>query len=362
MRIVFDVTPLSVPLTGIGRYLVGMLRGLARAGAEHELVGVAVAGRQGLRHVEEALAGVPIDLRLLAPPAANAWRRSWGAVGRPTLERFVGRFDVFHLSDWCHPPQREGIRTITLHDLVPLRFPEWTTWRTRIGHRLSFRHAVRSCDAFFAISMYTRDDAVRTLGVSEHRVRVAYPGVDESFSPDGPRTTLSKPYVLTLATLEPRKNLERLLAAHRLLGDGLELVVAGSAGWGPRPELDQPGVVRLGYVPESDLPALYRGAAVFAFPSRFEGFGMPILEAMACGVPVLASASPSLDEACGVAAVRADPDRAEELAEGIERALEEHETLVPLGLEHARGFTWDRTGQVFLDGFEELVGARARSA
>jgi glycosyltransferase involved in cell wall biosynthesis len=198
-------------------------------------------------------------------------------------------------------------------------------------------------------SRFTGDDVAETLGVAPEKIHVAYPGVDESFSADGDKVDLGRPYALTVATLEPRKNLGTLLEAHRLLGDGdLALAVAGAAGWGDQPSLDAPGVVRLGFTPYDDLPALYRGATVFVYPSLYEGFGMPVLEAMACGVPCVVSSHPSLDEACGDAAVRADPHDAAALAHAVGQALEQRESLVARGIEHVRSFTWLANGQAHL--------------
>ena len=254
-----------------------------------------------------------------------------------------------------YPPQRSGVRSTMIHDLVPLRFPEWTTRRTRSMHGAKYRNAARTCDVIFTNSRYTADDVRQRLGVSEDRLRVAPPGVDPVFRADGERADVGRPYVLTVATLEPRKNLGTLVEAHRLLSGERALAVAGGAGWGEQPDLDVPGVLRLGFVSDERLAALYRGAAAFVFPSRFEGFGIPIVEAMACGVPVVASSHPSMDEACGDAAVRADPESAEELAAAIERAVRERDELVRRGLEHARQFTWERVGRTFLDGFAEAA-------
>jgi glycosyltransferase involved in cell wall biosynthesis len=234
---------------------------------------------------------------------------------------------------------------------VPIRFPQWVHPRTRRMHGAKYRHAARTCDLVFTNSRFTADDVVETLGVPRERVRVAYPGVDEQFTVEGPRTELGRPYVLSVATLEPRKNLQTLVEAFRLLHGDLQLAVAGGAGWGKQPALAAPAVRPLGFTPHEELPRLYRGAAVFVYPSRFEGFGMPVVEAMACGTPCVVSSHPSLDEACGDAAIRVDPEQPEAIGDGIERALAQRDELVSRGVEHARRFTWLENGRVHLDAF-----------
>jgi len=190
--------------------------------------------------------------------------------------------------------------------------------------------------------------------VPEEKVRVAYPGIGREFGPAGERARLERPYVLSVATLEPRKNLGTLLEALQL-GAELELAVAGGAGWGQRPELMGARVSRLGFVSDERLAALYRGAEVFVYPSRFEGFGIPVLEAMASGVPCVVSSHPSLDEACGDAAVRVDPESPESIADGIGRARAQREALVERGLGHAARFSWRRSGEIYWRSLREAL-------
>ena len=356
MRIALDVSPLSHQLLGIGNYIRGSLAGLVEAaGDDHEVVAFAPTSIRGPDRIREALTGIDVELRTWRLPFSHAVRTAWSGLGRPSAERLLGDFDVLHFSDWMFPPQRAGVRATTIHDLVPLHHPEWTTARTRAMHTRKYRNAARTCDVVFVNSEYTGRDVIETLAVDPGRVRVARPATKEVFTPDGPAADLGAPYVLTVATLEPRKNLQSLVEAHRLLGRDVLLAVVGGEGWGEQPFLEDPGIRRLGFVSDDELARLYRGAAAAVYPSRFEGFGIPVIEAMACGCPVVSSAHPSLDEASGEAAVRADPESPEAIAAAIERALAERERLSAAGLEHARGFTWRAVGDIFLGAYEEAL-------
>jgi glycosyltransferase involved in cell wall biosynthesis len=360
MRIVVDVTPLSHPRTGIGNYMLGMLGGLAEAAkGRHELVLFAPTGPRNMRRLWSALNGIPGTRRLfVVPPPSNVWRKLWSRKQRVPVEVMVGKLDVFHFSDWMYPPQRAGLRTTTIHDLLPLHHPEWVDPRTQALHVPKYRHAAETCDLMFANSQFTADDVERTLGFPRERVVVAHPGIHARFRPEGPRRDFGAAYLFTAATLEPRKNLQTLLAAFARLREArpeLQLVIAGPAGWGGQ-AVESEGVHVLGYVGDDELPPLYRGGAVFVYPSLFEGFGIPIVEAMACGTPVVASAHASLDEASADVAVRADPASPESFAEGIERALAEREALVQRGLEHAARFTWRACGEAMLRGYESGRG------
>ena len=338
MRIVYDVSPLTHPRTGVGNYIRGALAGMVRAaGGEHELVAFAPASIRGRRRLDEALEGIAAERRIVSLPFAHAVRRTWGRLGWPPTERFVGPFDVLHFTDWVVPPQRGGVRATMIHDLGPLRFAEKLHPRTVRMHRRTAGEA-RSCDVVFVNSEFTAADAVERAGVARERIRVAYPGVGELFQPDGPRRE-APPYGFTTATDDWRKNLETLRTAWQYVERELELELVALGD--------------IGYLPPDRLPELYRGASVFVYPSRFEGFGMPIVEAMACGVPCVVSSHPSMDEASGDAAVRVDPESAEAIADGVREALRRRDELVPRGLEHAGRFDWVECGRVHLQGYAE---------
>jgi glycosyltransferase involved in cell wall biosynthesis len=341
VRIAYDVTPLSHPRTGVGNYILGALKGMAEAAdGAHELVAFGPVSIRGRKLLDSTLADLQVERRIATVPFGHAVRTAWSRLGRPPAERFLGHTDVLHFTDWMVPPGRPRVRASMIHDLGPLRYPERLHPRTVRMHTAAAR-AAASCDIVFTNAEYTANDIVQRLGIPRERIRVAYPGVDARYRPEGERHEIARPYVFTTATEDWRKNRVVVEAALRLLGEDLMLLSLGRGGQG--------------YIADEELPALYRGAAVFVYPSRFEGFGIPVIEAMACGVPCVVSSHSSLDEACGDAAVRADPESPEEFAEAIGRALAGRDELVARGFAHAGRFDWLETGRIHLQSYADAL-------
>jgi glycosyltransferase involved in cell wall biosynthesis len=338
-----------------------MVAGLVEAAeGRHEIVAFAPTGPRGRRRVDAALAQIQVERCVWALPGAYYWRALWSRAGRPPVETVAGDLDVFHFSDWMYPAQRGGVRATTVHDLVPVHFPDLVHPRTQRLHTAKLANAVRTCDAIFTNSRFTADDLHERLGFAPERTFVAYPGIDPRFAPEGPRTELGAPYVLAVATLEPRKNLPALVSAfQRVRRDRPDLVLAVAGAEPPGgagdPAVAGEGVRRLGFVSDEELARLYRGAEVVAYPSLYEGFGMPIVEAMASRTPVVASDHASLDEASGDVALRTDSSDPEAFAAAIEAALDADEARLKAGVRHANGFSWRACGEAVLSGYENAL-------
>jgi alpha-1,3-rhamnosyl/mannosyltransferase len=266
-------------------------------------------------------------------------------------------------------------RVVTLHDITPLLFPAFHPCISVLGYRLLLRPSIRAANRVIVDATSTADDLLRHGIADQKRVTVVPLGVAERFRA-GVRTdtfaqryALSRPYVLSVGVFEPRKNLGVLIAALDRLrrdGDDVDLVLAGRDGWRWHDPLAdaanahlRPHVHILRNVPDADLPELYGRAAAFAYPSLYEGFGLPVLEAMACGTPVVAANRSSLPEVCGDAALLTDPTDAAALANRLHAAITDaplRQRLVTAGRERARMFSWQRTAERTLNVYEQVVG------
>jgi glycosyltransferase involved in cell wall biosynthesis len=325
MRVAIDVSPLAQTRAGTARYLKGLIRELERRDD------VAVSTR--------AFGG---KSRLSTLARDGVWY--------PFLLGRESGAEVLHCPTYRGPLRSRVPLVVTVHDLAVLRHPEafnrWTrTYTPRVAPAV-----LRAARRVIAVSDFTRRELVELLGVPNEKIRIVPNAVGDEFTREGP--TEAGDYVLAVGTLEPRKNLDRLVKAvgktHR------ELRVVGARGWGGV-EVGGNGVRWLGEVDDAELARLYRGAACVAYPSLYEGFGIPILEAMACGTPVVTSRGTAMEEVADGAAVLVDAHDPEEIAAGIERAAAERDTLVPRGLERARTFRWDAVAAATVQVYEEAL-------
>jgi glycosyltransferase involved in cell wall biosynthesis len=324
MRVGIDVSPLRQTRAGTARYLQGLLPRL------EQLVDV-----QPLAYGSEGK---------LSTVARDAW---WYPVALPVRAREV---DVLHCPSFRGPLHSRTPLVVTVHDLAVLRHPEVFNRWTRTYSRTLVPRVVRSAERLIAVSEFTKRELIDVLGVAEDRIRVVPNAVGLPFVPEGPRA--DGDYVLAVGTLEPRKNLPRLAEAARLAGH--ELRIVGARGWGDV-DVSGDGVTFLGFVSDDELARLYRGALCVAYISVYEGFGIPVLEALACGAAVVTSAGSPMEEVAAGAAVLVDPHDTEAVAAGIAEAIARREELRRLGPERALHYTWDASAQATADVYRELA-------
>ena len=286
-------------------------------------------------------------------------RLSWGGPGRPAtlvrdlwwyphgLPREARGLDVLHCPTFRAPVRSPVPVVVTLHDLAVLRHPGTFNQWTRFYSRLAVPRVARAARLLIAVSEFTRREIVELLGVPAERIRVLPNGVGDPFVPHGAASRGD--YVLAVGTLEPRKNLALVQQAARALA--VELRVVGARGWGGV-EVDG----WLGRVSDEELARLYRGARCLVYPSLYEGFGIPVLEAMACGTPVVTSARGATEEVAGGAAVLVDPHDPAAIANGIEEAAARRDELRARGFERAAQFTWERVAAETWAVYEEALG------
>jgi len=316
LKVGYDVSPLELDNAGTARYVRGVLSELDnREDVEVQELRFGGSGR-ATAAVRDAL-WYPLLLPL-------------GARG----------LDVLHCTTFRAPLRSRAPVVVTVHDLAAIRFPELFTAWTRLYARTLLPAVLRAATRVLAVSEFTKRDVVELARVPEERIDVALNAADTAvFRPDGP--VAEGDYVLAVGTLEPRKNLPRLIEATGRLG--LALRIAGARGWG-RVEPEAPHVTWVGRPDDDELAALLRGALCLGYPSLWEGFGIPVLEAMLCGTPVVTSAGSAMEEVAGGAAAElVDPHDVASIAAGIERALGRRDELRAAGLARARDFSWAAT-------------------
>ncbi len=381
MKIGIDVRTVTPVRSGVGNYVLNLLEGLRWVAPHQEFF---LLGQS--RNLEAIGWNLPTGLfhttRLSheSHPLGDLWEHF-------ILPRTLARYqvDVFHGPATLMPLRSTGFaRVVTIHDLVAFLFSETIPRKYALYMRWLIKQVVREADRIISVSHNTKHDLMRVLGVDPAKINVVYEAAPPGYQPIRDQTKLAwvrrrynleGPYLYHVGNIEPRKNLVRLVKAFLLMrgrsGLDVRLVITGQKGWLTSMlfrELEGldlgKEVVFTGYVPRTDLPLLMNAAEAFVFPSLYEGFGLPALEAMSCGIPVVTSNISSLPEIVGTAAVLVDPESVESIANGIERVLVDDELrqrLAREGLAQARRFSWERAARetlaVYRQAQEEKRGA-----
>lgn len=375
MRIAFDLSPSVNRKAGLGRYAGELGRALMGLGSV-ELV-VFAAGPGG-SELPDWAAGLP-SRRVRA--GMRRWRLQvlLGQLARQGWDELLAGADLLHATEHLLLPLRRASSILTVHDLIFRLFPAYHLPLNRLFLGLAMPVFLRRASHVMTVSQASRGDLLRLYGLPAGKVSVVPEGVAPRYRPvpDGPqretvlrRYGVRRPYLLVVGVIEPRKNLPMLFRALRgLLAGGFshQLVVAGSRGWLDEPIVREAGQmapdVRLtGYVDEEDLPALYSAADLLAYPSLYEGFGLPALEAMACGTPVVASRAGALPEVVGDAGVLLDPLDVEGWVEALASLLRDEERrreLSRLGRERAAGLTWERAARQTVQVYRRVLNRKS---
>jgi alpha-1,3-rhamnosyl/mannosyltransferase len=383
VRVALDVTNFAVGLAGgTPVFLYNLVRELPACDPALELVLLynQREGRGG-EAVLEALRGPRVEVRRITPAEHRLPYAGWWYPLHPTPRALAGEIDLFHAGDFLRPRPDGTPIVASVLDLTARIHPEHHEWKNRWRDAMKLRWVRRAADRVLAISEATRRDVVEHLGIAAERVDVAplARGLDEidaaaRVDVRALRARLGvggAPFVLCVGTLEPRKNQLRLVHAFEALAadfPDLHLVLVGGPGWkyGPIERAIEASPVaarihRTGFLPAAELREAYRQALAFAYPSLYEGFGLPILEAMAAGTPVLTSAVSSMPEVAGDAALLVEPDSTEAIRDGLARLLREpalRAELVRRGYEREASFTWRRCAEATLAAYRRTLAAR----
>jgi len=374
MIIEIDASALPPRPVGAGNYIIHLVRSLAALKSEGEFIVFAQASRQ-------ELIALPEDSTcrwVIVPDMKPAVRLVWEQTMFPRLVDKSG-VELLHSLHYTRPIRLPCASVVTFHDMTFFLYPRLHTRPKRIFFRLAMQISARGADALIADSESTRQDAIRLLGIPPQKIYTALLGVDEAYRPISDLRALEavqlkyglpEDFILYVGMVEPRKNLPLLIRAFRKLmdlGTDTHLVIAGRLGWmyaNVLQLIDTLGVKDrvslIGYVPTQDLPLVYNLASIFVYPTLYEGFGLPALEAMACGVPVVTTEVSSLPEIVGDAGILVPANDETALTRAIQSVLTDRalsQRLAILGPERASQFTWERTAQQTLQVYRDVLRA-----
>lgn len=380
MTVGIDISQIVHPGTGVGTYTRNLVHYLLAKpeGISYVLFGSSFRKKVELERFAQHLYADNLDRFkkqfLLLPP--SVMELLWNRLHVLPIDLFLeDPPDVFHSSDWTQPPTKAK-KITTIHDMIVYRYPESSHPAIIAAQKRRLGWVKKECDLIIADSHSTKSDIQELLDITSDRIRVIHLAAGSDYanfrllSETHQRTEedkvrakygLPRRYVLAVGTREPRKNLDRLIQAYsRLAPKDTDLVIAGKFGWGDNNfQFKISNLKLLDYVPQEDLPALFSAAFTFVYPSLYEGFGVPVLEAMTVGTPVITSNISSLPEVGGNAAVYVDPGNTDDIAEKLDYVLKfsttRRQQMVKKGREQASHFSWEKTAPETIAAYKSLV-------
>lgn len=352
MKIAIDISQI-VYGTGVSIYTQELVRNLLKIDMDNSyiLFGGSIRRKSEIIGFINTLRTIDSKVIPLSPTVADF---IWNRLHIWNIEKFTGRVDVFHSSDWTQPPTN-AFKVTTVHDLSPIKFQSETPMKIVDVHKRRLYWVMREVDRIIVPTNSIKKDMVE-LGADEKRIRVIYEAAGDNFKKaDKDQINLTKKkfnihedYIMTVGVGD-RKNTRRLIEAYEKSKKVGKLVVVG----GGKMELETRGVIRTGYVSDSDLAALYSGAKALVYPSLYEGFGLPILQAMKCECPVVTSDLGSMKEVSGDAAILVDPMSVNSIADGIDKAVASPKTLAKKGTKRVHNFSWEKAAKQTLEVYKE---------
>lgn len=374
MKIGIDISQIVFQGTGVAAYTKSLVEGFSRVGKDNEyiLFGSSLRNKKVLKEFSKNFDKKIFKRKYFYLPP-KFLEILWNGIHLFPIENLIGEVDVFHSSDWLEPPTKIAKRVTTIHDFAVYKYPE--TFSQRNGHDIVANQKrklffVKHCsDLIIAVSETTKKDAIEILKIPEKKIKVIYEAADPIYYPRNEdlinkvkdKYKISDRYFLFVGTREPRKNLDKAVMAFSQLGNqssGVSFVFAGKYGWGNDISKLNEKVKLLGRVESEDLACLYSGAEAFIYPSLYEGFGLPILEAMSCGCPVVTSNTGSMKEISGNASILTDPESVESIMEAMEKLLKSNtlkNDLKVRGIKRAGEFSWDKAALQTLEAYRSLL-------
>lgn len=378
MKIGIDISQI-VYGTGVSTYTKNLVENLLAIDKVNEyiLFGSSLRAKKKLKDFLTELEGFKNFQSKLASFPPTLLEIFWNKLHIYPIEKFIDVVDVFHSSDWTQPKilNLNTKKVTTIHDMIPYLFASSLPKKIVENQKRRLELVKKEVDMIIADSNTTKDDTVKFLEIPEKKVRVVYLAPDPAFKNQRDdkveavleKYKIKKPYILSVATQEPRKNIQKLIDVFTEIQQRrpeLHLVLSGKYGWGPGLRTTE-NVIWTDYVSKEDLMCLYSGCRVFVYPSLYEGFGLPVLEAMACGAPVITSNNSSLVEISKDAAILVDPRSTSQLTRAIEMILdlnlENYQKMVRASLYRAKAYTWEKTARETLKVYEELGNSSTQS-